>query len=187
MSNFAESRYKLLQLCDLVKLLVKKDASWNMSVTSQAMSPCESKKEPKMEKCSYELSQEKEGCNSQESSTTKDKKSNESPLFLATMSDIKEIVEAVLKCKPEALKQTNKEGMNILHVAILYRHIDIFDMVVKHEVLARRLLSATDNEKNSVLHMVSQKQKSQASEKMQSPALQLRNELLLFEVFLLTY
>ena len=119
MSNFAESRYKLLQLCDLVKLLVEKDSSWNMSVTSQAMSPCKSKKEPKMEKCSYELSQEKEERNSQCTSTNKDKKSNESPLFLATMSDIKEIVKAVINYKPEAIKHINKEGMNILHVAIL--------------------------------------------------------------------
>ena len=68
--------------------------------------------------------------------------------------------------------------MNGLHVAILYHYIDIFEMVIKSEVLARRLLSAMDNEGNSVLHMVSQKRKSQAREKMQSPALQ----LLLFEV-----
>ena len=108
-----------------------------------------------MEKCFYELSWEKEERNSHESSTTKDEKSNECPLFLATMSNIKEIVIAVLNCKPKALKHTNKEGMNILHVVILHRHIDIFDRVVKHEVLARRLLSATDNETNSVLHMVS--------------------------------
>ena len=67
-------------------------------------------------------------------------------------------------------------------MTILYRHIDIFDMVVEFEVLARRLLSTTNNEGNFVLHMVSLKRKSQASEKMQSPTLQLRDELLLFEV-----
>ena len=51
-------------------------------------------------------------------------------------------------------------------MTILYRHIDIFDTVVKFEVLARRLLSTTNNEGNFVLHMVSLKRKSQASEKM---------------------
>ncbi|KAJ9689836.1 hypothetical protein PVL29_012484 [Vitis rotundifolia] len=72
--------------------------------------------------------------------------------------------------------------MNILHVAILYRHIQIFDMVVEEfEVLSRKLLSATDNEGNSLLHMLGQKRKSQVHEKMQNPALQLRTELLLFE------
>lgn len=161
--------------------MVKKDTSWDASINSQAISLSESKKEPEIKEHSSKLSQIKEGQNSQESSTSKYKKSDESPLFLATMSDIKQIVKAVLNFRPQALEHTN-EGMNILHVAILYRHIDIFDMVIKFEVLARRLLSATDNEGNSILHMVSQKRKSQASEKMQSPALQLREELLLFEV-----
>ena len=149
------------------------------------MSVGECDKEPEIEECSSKLSQKKEGQNSQENSTNKDKKSDESALFLATMSNIQEIVKEVLNFQPKALKHTNKKGMNILHVAILYRHIDIFDMVIKHEVFSRRLLSATDDKGNSVLHMVSKKRKSQASEKMQSPALQLRDELLLFEVYIL--
>lgn len=177
-SMIRDERYSLEEL---VTLLVKKDTSWDASINSQAISLSESKKEPEIKEHSSKLSQIKEGQNSQESSTSKYKKSDESPLFLATMSDIKQIVKAVLNFRPQALEHTNKEGMNILHVAILYRHIDIFDMVIKFEVLARRLLSATDNEGNSILHMVSQKRKSQASEKMQSPALQLREELLLFE------
>ncbi|KAL6312405.1 hypothetical protein AAG906_015116 [Vitis piasezkii] len=84
------------------------------------------------------------------------------------MSDIKQIVKAVLNFRPQALEHTNKEGMNILHVAILYRHIDIFDMVIKFEVLARRLLSATIMKE---LHTTYDAK----------PALQLREELLLFE------
>ena len=67
-------------------------------------------------------------------------------------------------------------------MTILYCRIDIFDMVVKFEVLAKSLLSTTNNEGNFILHMVSLKRKSQASEKMQSPTLQLQDELLLFEV-----
>ena len=59
--------------------------------------------------------------------------------------------------------------MNILHVAILYRHTAIFNMVVEFKVFARSLLSTTDNSRNSLLHMVNQKRKSQASERMQSP------------------
>ena len=127
-------------------------------------------------------SQKIEGQNSEENLISNYKKSDESPLFLATMSNIKEIVKAALTYQPEALNHTNEEGMNILHVAILYRHIDIFDTVVKHEVFSRRLLSTTDKKGNSILHMVSKKRKSQASEKVQNPAVQLRDELLLFEV-----
>ena len=59
--------------------------------------------------------------------------------------------------------------MNILHAAILYRHTTIFDMVVESKVFVRSLLSTTDNNGNSLLHMVSQKRKNQVSERMQSP------------------
>ena len=99
------------------------------------------------------------------------------------MSNIQEIVKEVLKFQCQALIHTNKEGMNILHVVIIYRHVDIFNMVIKLEVHSRRLLSATNKEGNFVLNMVSQKRKSQTGEKMRSPALQLRDELLLFEVY----
>ena len=177
MSHVMGSR---LTLTALVKNLAKHDTSWDANINSKAVSQDESKKH-EIEHFS-KLSQKKEGQNSQESLTNQDKKSDETPLFLATMSNIEEIVDKMLYFHPRAFTHTNKEGMNILHVTILYRHIDIFDMVVKSEVLARRLLSATDNKGNSVLHMVSQKRKSQASEKMQSPALQLQDELLLFEV-----
>ena len=51
-------------------------------------------------------------------------------------------------------------------MTILYCRIDIFDMVVKFEVLAKSLLSTMNNEGNFILHMVSPKRKSQASEKM---------------------
>ena len=144
---------------ELIKLLVEKDISLDANINSQATKEGES------------------GWKKIEGES--DKKSDESALFLATKSNIQEIVKEVLQSRPQALKHTNKEGMNILHLAIIYRHIDIFNMVIKHEVLSRRLLSTMDNEGNSVLHMVSQKRKGQASEKMQSPALHLFEEYIL--------
>ncbi|WJZ84434.1 hypothetical protein VitviT2T_004038 [Vitis vinifera] len=180
----------------LVKLLVKNDTSWHASVNSQEVGLGETKELDieKEEKISQEIEgqnsqekkgqnfQENEGRNYQESSTNYEyKKSDEAPLFLATMSNIQDIVEETLVCHPQALEHINKEGMNILHVAILHRHIEIFDVVAKSELLARSLLSATDNKGNSLLHMVGLKRKSQASEKMQSPAFQLQKELLLFK------
>ena len=111
------------------------------------------------------------------------KSHNKDPLFLATESNNLEIVFRILIKHPQALEYTNKEGMNILHVAILHRRIEIFDALVgEFGVLSRRLLSAIDNKGNSLLHMVGQNRIGQVSEKMQSPALQLRKELLLFEV-----
>ncbi|KAL6347347.1 hypothetical protein AAG906_016817 [Vitis piasezkii] len=173
--NNKTSDERCYSLQGLVKLLVKNDTSWHPSVNSQEVGLGETK-ELDIEK-EEKISQEKK-----ESSTNlKYKKSDEAPLFLATISNIQDIVEEILVCHPQALEHTNKEGMNILHVAILYRHIEIFDIVSKSELLARSLLSATDNKGNSLLHMVGLKRKSQASEKMQSPASQLQKELLLFK------
>ncbi|KAJ9689821.1 hypothetical protein PVL29_012474 [Vitis rotundifolia] len=60
-------------------------------------------------------------------------------------------------------------GRSILHVAIKHPQIEIFELVVKKEMLARRLIRKTDNKTGY------------AAEKIQSPALQLQKELLLFE------
>ncbi|XP_034681907.1 uncharacterized protein LOC117911615 isoform X1 [Vitis riparia] len=186
--NSKTSDERCYSLQGLVKLLVKNDTSWHASVNSQEVGSSEIKELDieKEEKISQEKKgqnfQENEGQNYQESSTNyKYKKSDETPLFLATISNIQDIVEEILVCHPQALEHINKEGMNILHVAILYRHIEIFDIVSKSELLARSLLSATDNKGNSLLHMVGLKRKSQASEKMQIPASQLQEELLLFK------
>ena len=109
-------------------------------------------------------------------------RNKETPLFLATMSGIQEIVDEILKKYPQAIEHYNDQGRNILHVAINYRQIEIFDRVVKMEMPARRLLRATDAKGNSILHMVGKKGKRYVSRKSRSPAIQLQEELLLFEV-----
>ena len=130
--------------------MVKSDTSWDASINSSIDA------QNQVENAS-ELSQALEHT---------EKKIDEDPLFLATISNIPEIVEEIIINHPQALEYTNKEGMNILHVAILYRHIDIFDMVTeKFEALSKMLLSTTDNKENSLLHMVGQKRKGQVSEK----------------------
>ncbi|KAJ9689829.1 hypothetical protein PVL29_012480 [Vitis rotundifolia] len=169
----------------LIKLLVEKDASWHASIDSQEVVPSNTKGGQQLKIEHYgEESQKTEGQNPQKNegqNSNKCKKSDETPLFLATISNIKEIVEEILLYHPMELEHTNKEGMNILQVAILHHDEEIFDMLVKSEVLPRRLFLATDNQGNSLLHMVGQNIKSQASEKMQNPAFQLRNQLMLFQ------
>ena len=174
MSHIIESRCSPI-LQKLVELLVKD------SINSQEVDPSNTKKlktdgqeSPKTE---GQKPQENEGQNSNEY-----KKSNETPLFLATISGIKEIVEEILLHHPKELEHTNRKGMNILQVAILHRQEEIFYMLVKSGVLPRSLFLSTNDQGNSLLHMVGQNTKSRASEKMQNPAFQLRNELLLFQV-----
>ncbi|KAJ9689814.1 hypothetical protein PVL29_012471 [Vitis rotundifolia] len=108
-------------------------------------------------------------------------KTGETPLFLATMSGIREIVEQILDVHPQAIEHINNRGKNILHFAVKYRQIEIFNLVVNNEMLARRLVRKTDEWGNSILHMVGKKRSGYIAEKIQSPALQLQKELLLFE------
>ncbi|KAL6320836.1 hypothetical protein AAG906_008836 [Vitis piasezkii] len=107
-------------------------------------------------------------------------KSDETPLFLATSWKITELVEEILKKYPQAVENVNKKGRNILHVAIQYRQMKIFDMVTKNDMLARRLARATDAKGNSLLHMVAKK-KGLVHETSQGPALELQKQMILFE------
>ncbi|KAL7244281.1 hypothetical protein ACSBR1_016506 [Camellia fascicularis] len=84
-------------------------------------------------------------------------KTAETPLFLATKSGILEIVEEILCMYPEAVERIDHEGRNILHVAIKYRQIHIFDFVEKLEIPMMRLLRKINNDGNSILHMVGTK------------------------------
>ncbi|RVX07879.1 Ankyrin repeat-containing protein ITN1 [Vitis vinifera] len=121
------------------------------------------------------------GGGEEEDYTTPIIKTGETPLFLATMSGIREIVEQILDVHPQAIEHINNRGKNILHVAVKYRQIEIFNLVVNNEMLARRLVRKTDEWGNSILHMVGKKRSGYIAEKIQSPALQLQKELLLFE------
>ncbi|KAL7213622.1 hypothetical protein ACSBR2_016202 [Camellia fascicularis] len=84
-------------------------------------------------------------------------KTAETPLFLATKSGILEIVEEILCMYPQAVERIDHEGRNILHVAIKYRQIHIFDFVEKLEIPMMRLLRKINNDGNSILHMVGTK------------------------------
>ncbi|KAL6333853.1 hypothetical protein AAG906_031151 [Vitis piasezkii] len=108
-------------------------------------------------------------------------RTGEIPLFLATRSGIQEIVKEILAVHPQAFEHINCKGKNILHFAIKYRQIEIFNLVVNNEFIARKLVRKLDNEGNSILHMVGKKRADYVPEKIQSPALQLQKELILFE------
>ncbi|KAJ9679555.1 hypothetical protein PVL29_021466 [Vitis rotundifolia] len=128
--------------------------------------------------------EEKKGqcCNEEQTKTTlTGVKSDETPLFLATTWKITELVEEILKKYPQAVENVNKKGRNILHVAIQYRQMKIFDMVTKNDMLARRLARATDAKGNSLLHMVAKKRKGLVHQTSQGPALELQEQMILFE------
>ncbi|CAI9292518.1 unnamed protein product [Lactuca saligna] len=106
----------------------------------------------------------------------------DSPLFLATKSGCTEIVREILQVYPQAVEQIDENGRDILHVAIQYRRMEIYKAVINMKYPLMRLRGEIDNLGNSILHMVGQKVEDQKAEvDIRSPALILRDDLLLFE------
>ncbi|KAL9413127.1 hypothetical protein AB3S75_041740 [Citrus x aurantiifolia] len=105
----------------------------------------------------------------------------ETPLFLATKSGCIEIVKDILSVYPQAVEHIDDEGRNILHVAIKYRQLEIFELVVQMEIPLRRLVRKIDYNGNTILHMAGIKRKDYVPEKMEGPALLLQDELLWYE------
>ncbi|XP_050288416.1 ankyrin repeat-containing protein ITN1-like isoform X2 [Quercus robur] len=103
------------------------------------------------------------------------------PLFLATRSGCFEIVEKILKLYPQAVEHIDERGRNILHIAIKYRQLNIFELVKNMELPMRRLTRKIDEDGNSILHTVGKKSDDYVPEKMQGPALELQDELRWFE------
>ncbi|KAK7847003.1 hypothetical protein CFP56_007187 [Quercus suber] len=104
------------------------------------------------------------------------------PLFLATMSGCVKIVKEILRMYPQAVEHLDDERQTILHVAIKYRQLEVFEHVSKMKVPMRWLVRRIDINGNSILHMVGMPRHDYVPEKMVGPALQLQEELLWFEV-----
>ncbi|XP_028068437.1 ankyrin repeat-containing protein At5g02620-like isoform X1 [Camellia sinensis] len=167
----------------LAKYLIAKDTSWEATASAMDDSKPRTHKYGSRRTSSIP-SDGQEVVREEEKSTTSSQetiggKTTETPLFLATKSGILEIVEEILHMYPQAVEHIDHEGRNILHVAIKYRQIHIFDFVEKLEIPMRRLLRKINNDGNSILHMVGTK--TEDAEDMRSPALLLREDLLLFE------
>ncbi|KAI3680487.1 hypothetical protein L6452_35258 [Arctium lappa] len=106
----------------------------------------------------------------------------DSPLLLATKSGCTEIVKKILEVYPQAIEHIDEDGRDILHVAIKYRRMDIYKAVINMKNPLTRLRGKIDKFGNSILHMVGLKVRDQKAEgDIRSPALVLRDDLLLFE------
>lgn len=107
----------------------------------------------------------------------------DSPLFLETKSGFTEIVKEILQVYPQAVEHIDEDGRDILHVAIKYQRIDIYNTVIRMKNPLTRLRGKIDKRGNSILHMVGIKVRDPKAESdIRSPALVLRDDLLLFEV-----
>ena len=161
----------------LAKLLVKEDTSWE--ITSSGIDTSK----PTLYRHKGKASLPKHGGTTSDVSTTNE--NVYTPLFLATKSGCIEIVREILAIYPQAVEHIDNEGRTILHVAIKYRQLEVFEHVLRMEVTMRSLVRRLDIDGNSILHMVGIKRKDYVPEKLRGPAHELQEELLWFEVLFL--
>ncbi|KAL5831146.1 hypothetical protein ACOSQ3_016572 [Xanthoceras sorbifolium] len=167
-----EEKYKAA--IELAEFLIKRDTSWELSFTIQDQS------RPRIHKY---------GGSSGASNVSGGEvvgggggvESAESALFLATKSGCIEMVKRILKVYPQAIEYIDDEGRNILHLAIKYRQLEIFEYVKHMEAPMKRFVRKIDNNGNTILHMTGIKRKDYVPEKMEGPALVLQEELLWYE------
>lgn len=157
----------------LATILIEKDASW------EATSPMSNQNRIKPHKYG--------GGISSSTITSVDivinAPTHDSPLFLATKSGCTEIVKEILQVYPQAVEHIDEDGRDILHVAIKYRRMEIYKAVINMKFPLTRLRGKIDKQGNSILHMVGMKVSDQKTEgDIRSPAVVLRDDLLLFEV-----
>ncbi|KAF2303692.1 hypothetical protein GH714_021266 [Hevea brasiliensis] len=169
----SEAKANYVSAVELAKFLVRRDLSWEDTHTSKETSKPKIHKYSSMEKRVEEelptnIMGQIEGM-------------AETPLILAAKSGCLEIVEEIIKLYPQAVEHIDDEGRNILHVAIKYRQLKIFELVTGMDVPMRRLVQKVDNEGNTILHTVAIKRKTVAPETTEGPAILLQQELLWFE------
>ncbi|KAI3765288.1 hypothetical protein L2E82_15318 [Cichorium intybus] len=104
----------------------------------------------------------------------------DTPLLLATINGSTEIVEEILKKYPQAVEHVDKDGHNILHLAILHRRHDIIDIVEDMNYPLERLRGRLDKNFNTLLHMVGYKVE-ELNEDVKHPAEELKEDQRLYK------
>ncbi|WRX27292.1 protein of unknown function DUF3447 - like 10 [Theobroma cacao] len=108
-------------------------------------------------------------------------KSPDTPLLIAASTGIMEIVRLILERYPQAVELVNQNGQNILHVSILHRRFNIYELVKKEKKEAvKRLVLGIDNDGYTILHHAAVTTYYHGGSKP-TPALQLQEELTWFK------
>ncbi|KAL4585382.1 hypothetical protein LXL04_010001 [Taraxacum kok-saghyz] len=164
-------KFKCEWAMKLVKLLVKQDTSWEH--TASRLTKHKSK--------FHQYGQISSTTQQEEIITYESAvRLPDTPLLLATKHRCTQIVEEILNLYPQAIEHIDQDGRNILHVAILNRHHEIFDFVVKTKYAKERLGGKIDNDANTLLHMVAEEVPDIDSD-LKGPAIVLRDNIRMFK------
>ncbi|VVA37430.1 Hypothetical predicted protein, partial [Prunus dulcis] len=150
-------------LSTLTRLLVEKDYSWAVNITTDINTftlVCPNKSDDPPPKTSE--------------STLK-----HNPLLIATCKGISKIVKKMLDSHPQAVEMLDPiTRQNILHMAIKYRRLAIFNILKKSKSITSRLAYRIDIDGNTILHHAAHVSSHPVdAQRSSGPAFQLQEEL----------
>ncbi|CAH1423745.1 unnamed protein product [Lactuca virosa] len=170
LKKLRKQKFKCEWAMKLVKLLVKKDTSWEKTASRIT------KHKSKYHEYGKTSSITQEEIITYESAA----RLPDTPLLLATKHGCPQIVEEILTLYPQAIEHIDQDGRNILHVAIKNRNHEIFDMVVNTRYAKERLRGKIDNDANTLLHMVAEEVEDVDSD-LKGPAYVLQDNMRMFK------
>ncbi|KAI4354003.1 hypothetical protein L6164_002909 [Bauhinia variegata] len=176
--NFLMKKKKKNMLAEqLADVLVRRDSSWQKSFIHKLRTP---KISPAIlgSNVTKLVKQTEPSLEKQYTEQITHSNSEYTPLLLAAATGIVEIVEKLLERYPQVINHVSEDGLNMLHVAVMYRQREIYKIIKKigaWQWLKYRLSTNGD----SLLHQVG---KTEFYKKRQKSgiAFQLQEELLWF-------
>ncbi|KAJ1428705.1 PGG domain [Sesbania bispinosa] len=131
----------------LADLLVQKDESWHKTCISERTVVVLPIIKPRNHSARMKLLGE------MQSEPTKQSTSTYTPLFLAASKGIVEIVEKIIEMYPEAINHVSEDELNVLHVAVVNRQMNIYRVLKKYGAL-KWLGELISNNGRTLLHQV---------------------------------
>ncbi|KAL6276462.1 hypothetical protein ACE6H2_020063 [Prunus campanulata] len=102
-------------------------------------------------------------------------------LFDATRLGNYEFLSVLINAYPDLLWETDDENRTIFHVAVLYRHASIFNLIHETGSIKDIIVTYTDNENNNILHLAAKLAPQNQLNLVSGAALQMQRELVWFE------
>ncbi|BBH05193.1 Ankyrin repeat family protein, partial [Prunus dulcis] len=102
-------------------------------------------------------------------------------LFDATRLGNYEFLSVLINAYPDLLWETDDENRTMFHVAVLYRHASIFNLVHETGSIKDIIVTYTDDENNNILHLAAKLAPQNQLNLVSGAALQMQRELVWFE------
>lgn len=94
-----------------------------------------------------------------------------------------ELLTILIGSYPDIIYQLDDNRRSIFHIAVIYRHEDIFKLIHEIGSLKDVIITYTDKEKNNICHLAAKLPSATSGlDVVPGPALRLQRELLWFKV-----